>query len=510
MPISLTHDEFPVDRAIEGLDAAGFEIDRPVKVTRTVLDTFDGRLHEAGLRLELCDGSTRELVLIGGGTPPAHLDWKGAAPRIGEDLPPGPFGARVRAGIGERALLPVFELSSTVREARRRDRRGKPVVSVNVHEGLSSATAPEATMPAWVAEIVEVAGHADDAERTAARFEAIGPHEHDSGVVELAVSLAGRSLAGRSTSPTVPLSADDDALEAFRAVLRNLLATMLDNLPGTIADIDPEFLHDFRVAIRRTRSVVAEGKKVLPAEVRDRFATEFRELAGATSRSRDLDVYVLGWGDTVAKLDPDTRPATSPVLHALEGHQREAHIEMCRVLDSKATHDLLDSWQAWLDAPDVTNPDAGPIGPYIAGRIDKAQRTVIGHGRAISSDSEPERLHDLRKDAKKLRYLLECFGSLLPKKARSSFVSHLKSLQDNLGEHQDLEVQLDELRRLAHDLHAASKVDADALLAVGRLIDVLDRRRREVRDEFATRFADYDTKDNRKALHRLLATIEHP
>lgn len=58
-----------------------------------------------------------------------------------------------------------------------------------------------------------------------------------------------------------------------------------------------------------------------------------------------------------------------------------------------------------------------PIGPFIAKRIDKANKKVLRDGRSITSDSAPERLHDLRKDAKRLRYLLECFGQLSDGKA---------------------------------------------------------------------------------------------
>ena len=115
-----------------------------------------------------------------------------------------------------------------------------------------------------------------------------------------------------------------------------------------------------------------------------------------------------------------------------------------------------------------------------------------------------ERLHDLRKDTKKLRYLLECFGGLFKGKPLKAFVSQLKALQDNLGEHQDAEVHLGQLRELAHDLHKRATVDTDALLAMGSLGDHLDRRRQHERDEFAHRFAAYDTAANRNALDALL------
>ena len=45
---------------------------------------------------------------------------------------------------------------------------------------------------------------------------------------------------------------------------------MTENLPGLLDDIDTEFLHDFRVAVRRTRSTLKLGRPALPAEVRTR------------------------------------------------------------------------------------------------------------------------------------------------------------------------------------------------------------------------------------------------
>jgi CHAD domain-containing protein len=306
----------------------------------------------------------------------------------------------------------------------------------------------------------------------------------------------------------VPLERGADALDAFRAVFRNLFHSIEENLPGTLADIDTEFLHDLRVAIRRTRSVLAEGKQVLPVDVRDRFRAGFAELGAATGRTRDLDVYVLGWAETVAPLGLDDPSATAPVLKELLARRRAAFAKMSAALRSDTTNDLLGEWRAWLAEPELDHhPDRGqqPIGPYVAGRIDRAQTALLRDGRAITEASPAERLHDLRKDAKKLRYLFECFGSLLPTKGRKAFVSQLKALQDNLGLHQDAEVQVAELRALAHDLRDRNRIDTDALLVIGRLIDHIERVRQRERDTFAERFRAYDTKDNRELLAALLA-----
>jgi CHAD domain-containing protein len=325
-------------------------------------------------------------------------------------------------------------------------------------------------------------------------------------LVDAVLAVTGESLGGNQRSPAVPLHRRDDALDAFRAVLRNLLGAAIDNLPGTLADLDPEFLHDLRVALRRTRSVLTEGKDVLPSDVRDRFRTGFADLSAATGHARDLDVYVLTWPETIAAVGLDDPSIVAPLRDKLDRRRATAHSQLAKVLRSKATVRLLESWQTWLEDPDVLPPYDGnrPIGAHVASRIGKAQARLVRDGRAITPDCPAERLHDLRKDAKKLRYLFECFGSVLPAKGRKAFVARLRGLQDNLGLHQDAEIQVAELRALAHELHASGSIGPDVLLAVGRIIDHLERIRQRERAAFAAHFAAYDTRDNRALLDTLL------
>ena len=51
---------------------------------------------------------------------------------------------------------------------------------------------------------------------------------------------------------------------------------------------------------------------------------------------------------------------------------------------------------------------------------------------------------------------------------------------------------------------AAATVDAATLLAMGQLTEVLDRRRLAEREDFAARFADYDSSATRRSLDALV------
>lgn len=510
MRAAFTHPDLPPSVAVDTLGGAGFAEFPMERVARTVLDTFDGRLHAAGLRLEHDVGRSTGLSLWGtGSAPPARLECS-QPPRWPSDLPPGPLRDRVAAVTKERALLPLVTVRSRVQELRRVDRRVKTIVRAVVHDAVEVVGRPDAVAPSWAVEVLSVAGHEDAAEAAAQRLLAAGLEPIEGDLLECAARAAGSPLSGYDDSPTVPLDPDEDALAGFRRVLLNLVATVDATLAGTTEDIDPEFLHELRVAVRRTRSVLAQGKGVLPKDVRARYRDEFGRLGQVTGPPRDLDVHLLGWDEYVEPLEPAERTTLQVVRRALDGRREEAHRALAMALRSARTTELLAAWREWLLDPSVEAVQPRRLGSVVAKRIASAQKTVLRDGRLITPATPAERLHDLRKDTKRLRYLLECFGSLFPSGARRRFVSQLKALQDNLGDHQDAEVHLAELRDLARDLHAQGDADADVLLAMGRLSDHLERRRRSERAAFAERFASYDTKANRRALSELLRAVERP
>ena len=217
-------------------------------------------------------------------------------------------------------------------------------------------------------------------------------------------------------------------------------------------------------------------------------------------------MYVIEWGEYVAALPDETVAALEPVRAQLEADRAAAHRELAVQLRSPGVTELLDRWRAWLGDP--VDPATGGrdadrrLLDVVRRRIEKAQGRLVEHGRAITPATPAEDVHELRKDAKKLRYLLECFGGLLPSSERKAFVKRLKALQDNLGEHQDAEVHVAQLRQTADEL--APTTPPETFVAIGQLIEQLEQRRQDARDAFAERFADYDSKPTRRALRAVL------
>lgn len=492
--------------AIAALALVGFEFEPSRTATRTLLDTFDGRIHAAGLRLELfeCDGL--ELIVTGEGAVPAHLAVD-SAPRFIADLPPGPFRARLAAIVEVRALLPVVRVTSTRTRATWDDRAGKTVATAIAYDDVRVDHHDEIDLGQCAIEIDEITGYAKRASKARDVLDRLGLVRREGDMLAVAAAAAGVDLAGVTGSPTVPLDPHMPALDGFRAVLANLADTIESNWQGTIDQVDPEFLHDLRVAVRRTRSVLSQGKNVLPSAIVDNARESFAWLGALTGPTRDVDVYLIEWDMYTGPLGAEVTAALQPVHNLLERRREAAYAMLAEALRSAAAAELMSTWQTWLHEPtrhEAEGIHAGrPLGRVVAKRIARAQAKMVERGRLIRPETPAEQIHDLRKDAKKLRYLLECFGSLLPDAPRKAFVKRLKAFQDNLGEHQDAEVHVAELRTISRELHEAG-ASADTMLAIGQLSARLDQRRAAERAEFTERFAAYDTRATRRILDAAL------
>lgn len=490
------------DDAIAHLDHHGYEVGAAEPFERLLLDTFDRRLAKAGLRLAA--DLVREPVLTI--SAPGTIDARavvGQLPRFARDLPAGPVRTRLAPLIDVRALLPALTLTGRHRAVGLRNAEGHVLVRGHIYEHLTVEPRQE-EMPTWTVEVVEIAGYPKPAQTLRGQLAELGLAPCAADTFASAQAASGTADVAFDASPRIPLPPAMPALEGFAAVLDHLADAIEANWEHTVADVDPEFLHDLRVAIRRTRSVLGQAKHVVPADVRAHFRAEFKWLGDVTTPARDLDVYVLEWEGYVEGLGEED--ALEPVLAEIKRRQTAAHADLAKALrDDRALH-LLPAWRQWLAAPrSKTSPGRhgdDPLGQVVRKRVHAAQKQLLARGRPITADTPGEVLHDLRKDAKKLRYLLECFGGVLAAKPRKTFVKRLKSLQDNLGEHQDAEVHIAQLHQLAQQL--ASTAPPETLLAMGRLVHRLEERRQASRGEFESRFRDYDSKATSDTLAQVL------
>lgn len=499
------------------------------------LDTFDWRLHAAGLELrQLNGGLPSELVLTTATGEPVAAQPLPAArwPALPGGLPDGPLRDRLLPVAGVRALLPQARAEGTVTRLRVLDGERKTVARIQLQDA-ALATPGAAALPARLV-LTPVRGYqgaTDRAARLLAAADGFAPSSRSAYETMLA-------SAGHQPGPAkgAALAAATPARTALAATLLGLADTIEVNAAYVIRDVDIEFLHDLRVAVRRIRSVLKLAGDVLPRGFTGQFAGEFKWLGDLTTPVRDLDVHLAGFGATAARLAAAAPADLEPLRAELARRRRTERTRLVRGLRSARFSGLLAAWRAALreivnrpagrkrpagaDAATggaagrkrAVGPGSGPdTGTLAADRISRAYRRVVKRGAALSPAPDgggppAADLHALRKRGKELRYLLEFFGSLYEPAALRRAVKDLKGLQDCLGVFQDAEVQQDGIREFATAMLAsrpafspgtsrAARPDAATLaatlLAMGELTAALHADQARARAEVSGRFAEF-------------------
>ncbi len=70
-------------------------------------------------------------------------------------------------------------------------------------------------------------------------------------------------------------------------------------------------------------------------------------------------------------------------------------------------------------------------------------------------------------------------------------IGHLKRLQDNLGDYNDMHVQQERLKGYIPGMDPAADEGRDGIAAAGGLISELYLKQREIRSEFHERFEEF-------------------
>lgn len=314
-------------------------------------------------------------------------------------------------------------------------------------------------------------------------------------LIDEVISKSGIT-AGQSVSKVKKKLADSlSTWEATKFLLCNLLKTMQNNEQGIIKAIDTEFLHDYRIAVRRTRSALSQIKHIFSEKELEYFKREFRWLGSVTSPTRDMDVYLLKFDAYMHELPINLRQDLIPLKQFLQNHWKKEHQRMCDALNSERYQILINKWQTTLNRDIVKSPQAynaaKPAKQVAYKQIAKLYKKVLAEGKAIRKESPDEDLHELRKSCKKFRYLLEFFKDYFTKKQINHMVKILKQLQDNLGEFQDLCIQTAQLSHFAEQMRDENIDNTKTIMAMGVLVEKLYMRKEATRLEFAQRFKEF-------------------
>jgi CHAD domain-containing protein len=267
-------------------------------------------------------------------------------------------------------------------------------------------------------------------------------------------------------------AADSARLIALRLLDDVVAARLRLGLPG-----DPEALHDFRVALRRLRSAVRAWRAQLGSALSKRVRRRLREIARATSRSRDLEVHIAWVEARVEGLRDYQRAGADWLLGRLRARKARAD----RRLERRLARDLARTEAKLRTAlpgfrvtvlpplPVPPNSSGGAVLGRLVGELGAGLASQLALVATIADQVEA---HRARIAGKRLRYLLEPVAEAV--EGAPGIIARLKELQDVLGGLHDAHVfaadlaralqiaALQQARRVSRELMAWAEPEAAA------------------------------------------------
>lgn len=222
-----------------------------------------------------------------------------------------------------------------------------------------------------------------------------------------------------------------------------------DALARLQVDGDEEALHDFRVAVRRLRSTERAYRGCLGGGALRKFRKRVARAAQATGYARDLDVHLAWLEHERAVIRAHEQPGYDWLLQRLTA---------ARQAERKRLHKKLGKHFGRLAGPyaklkPADKPAAAmPFHAAAAQRIQQASDVLSRALRELPVEHDEARVHQIRIDAKRLRYLVEPLRA--PLVSAQTVVGTLKGLQDLLGEVHDRQTLLAMLREAAEQAGA--------------------------------------------------------
>ncbi|QGZ64887.1 CHAD domain-containing protein [Paraburkholderia acidisoli] len=259
-----------------------------------------------------------------------------------------------------------------------------------------------------------------------------------------------------------------DPAESAQSQFAHYARPLVDEALTRAALVDPnaDDFHKLRIALRRLRTLLWAWRPLLGRDAAERERAFLKRAAAAAGEARDWDIAVklLGAQDEAGE---------SLAGERLEAARREARARAAVTLSAA---DLKHALREMLHATNRalnTSSQRTPVKRLARERVDDARRALKQRRRRAEKAKRGDYAawHEVRKGAKKLRYLLEFFGPEL--KARDiDRLESLKKLQKRFGKLNDA-VATEQLLAAHPEVFADSASAETALAALKR-----ERKRR--------------------------------
>ncbi|PLX90665.1 MAG: hypothetical protein C0620_13270 [Desulfuromonas sp.] len=342
-------------------------------------------------------------------------------------------------------------------------------------------------------------GYAKEARQLCRSLKKLGATPCDQLTPLQLLTLSGLNVPLPRHRPPFNLHDDEVTAVAIMRMVGQIVEQARAQEEGLIADIDSEFLHQYRVQLRKARSLVSLFKKDLPEPAFHQLKSSLKELSQHTNLLRDLDVFLLDHDHYLTMLPESLRPGLEQACRHIHRLRKRTWQKVITALDSADHRDKMDEINQAMTAPRLQ-----PRGKKLKQRVDhhivRQHRHICTSVSTLSTSCSDDAIHQLRIECKKLRYLLELFAELYPRKPLKVLTRELKALQETLGRFNDFTVQHQFLHQLAGELR-----DSDQKSSLNALSALLYQAQKQEKKQVFSILSTFDCDETTSRVHQLLA-----
>ncbi len=304
-------------------------------------------------------------------------------------------------------------------------------------------------------------------------------------------------------SLTIKLQPDLPLLPLFQRYLLDEFQYARQHEVGIIRDDNLEFLHQYRVSLRRIRSLMKQLKYLYSNKIYSAITAQIKTMMITTNQLRDLDVYLLKMDDYFDCLEHIHHQGLARFFDDLQDARKNSFKVVKRRLKSndykqQSLHleDILS--QDWERQKEKAESAEKHLCQAAAQKvIDQATQAVKQHTNLIisvhtrtdakSKNSDDSQIHRLRIACKRLRYNLEYFTPLMKKGMLKEQLVLLKSLQTTLGDFNDASVQ----HQFLLTYQANKKPSSHRYRAISALIEITEQQHKHSRKRILKQLAGF-------------------
>ncbi|WCO67526.1 CYTH and CHAD domain-containing protein [Iamia majanohamensis] len=285
-----------------------------------------------------------------------------------------------------------------------------------------------------------------------------------------------------------PLELGDEATagDVVTDALRGSVVQLFDHHPVAVQGEDPEGVHKMRTAARRLRSDLRTFRPLLDRDVTDPLRDELKRLGEVLGDVRDPDVLAERLRTSAARvLDPGDGDALDEVLERLDADRDASVAVLHRALGSGRYRRMLDALVAVAEAPPLRGDADQPAAEVLPALVRKPWKDLRGMVADLDDDPTDTALHEVRKQAKAVRYAAQAVQPAVGKPAKRG-AKGARAVQDLLGDHQDTVEAEAWLREAA----AAEALGPRSAFVLGALVADERAQRRSLRERWADTWDD--------------------